>query len=106
MEKKLKEVDVVNSAIYQWILECRANDLFAASRVQLNFTSSFDLEGVIGILGTYSQILEEERISDHKKRFYTLILRYDRRLKKSARFKQDLQIVASFINSYEVLEFR
>jgi hypothetical protein len=106
--KKLKEVDAVNAALFNWICQARANDLAAASRVTLVFASSFTFDDAKGVLGVYNRRITMRSSRELGVKFpkFVLNLTFQRTLKTSKAFKHDLLIVASLLKSYKVHQYK
>lgn len=103
---KLKEVDAVNAAIFNWVCHRRASDLAFAKEAVLVCSSSFDYDNVIAVLGRYNSYIG--KVASRDKRLFPkfkLSLTFKRQLGRSPAFKRDLLIVASFLTNYEVKEY-
>lgn len=107
--QKLKEVDAVKEALFNWICEIRTDHIMEAAKVRFHFTGAlgeadFDLSKIqLSPYLDYLTVLEERLPT---KRLYSLEVTFHRTLKRSPAFKKDLRIVCSLITTYKVLQFR
>lgn len=107
--KKVKEVDAVNAALFEWICKARVNDLCDATLVNLIFKGplgGWDFDMAKTHLGQYSKVTLVKESKDQKSWRWIMTVRFDRTLRLSGAFRSDLLIIASLISSYEILEYR
>ena len=101
--RKTKEVDAVNEAIHDWLVNRAVNDVIRASEFKLQFDASFDLQAAILILEKYGDHLALVEMSPRKgAKTHWMLVRARRSIQKSAAYRRSLTIVLSIMSGYQV----
>lgn len=104
--KKIKEVDAVNSAIHDWILNQSVGDVIRASEFKLEFESRFDLQDAIVILENYGDHLTPLEVSPGKgAKKHWIRLKAHRTIQRSPAYRRSITIVASIMSGYQVSQY-